>query len=134
MAVPSTFIEPFTLFVRRSSSMSFGCYNEAGEALELAVDDQVRFKIWSTDDELPDIEASTDTTDSKVIVDDNGVAGETPAEVTCIFHEDDTADLDSSLDYYFELFYVDHSDGDKPKVLARGDVRVMGTATGDTGL
>jgi hypothetical protein len=126
------FLPPLNLFVRRSWPLTLKLYTSAGGPLAIAADDQLRAKVWSVDDAAPEIEISTDTTDSKITINDLGDSG-TPASITILFHEDDTVDLLVGMAYYFELFLVDHSDADLNKPLCRADVVVGGTATGSTG-
>lgn len=128
--MPSVYIEALDIFDGRSISPEFDCYNEVGDPLVIAVDDQVRFKVWSVDDATPEIEASLATTNSKVQIVDYGVVNTTPARVRCVFHQTDTAALVATTQYRFELLLIDHSDADKAKVMARGDVIVSGSPGG----
>lgn len=134
MATPAFWIDPLDLFVRRTTKYTFDLYNEDGSALVIAADDNVRAKVWSTDDATPDIEADIGSSPSEVEVVTLGTPGSTPAQVTVTFHQTDTADLDPAVSYKFELFLVDNSDDDLAKPLCRADVVVAGTATGDAGL
>jgi hypothetical protein len=134
MPAPSLWIDPIDLFVRRTTKYTFDLYNEDGSQLVIAADDNVRAKVWATDDATPDIEADIGSTNSEVEVVTLGVPSTTPAQVTVTFHQTDTADLDPAVSYRFELFLVDHSDSDRAKVLCRAEVVVNGSAAGDMGV
>ena len=129
---PTFFIPDITLTKRRTTLLRLELYDESGDALPIAADDELRAKVWATDDATPDIDADTGTTDSKVIVNSLGSSG-VPADVTVRFHEDDTATLTAGTAYTFELHLVDHSDSDLAKPVCRANVTVLGTPTGNSG-
>lgn len=133
MADPSFVVGPISVSTRRSTEITFDCYDADGSALVVDVADNVRFKLWSTDDASPLVDADIGGATSEVIIDDYGTVGTTPARVRVIIDEADTASLSASTAYKFELILVDNSDSDRNKTICRGDATAYGTATGSTG-
>lgn len=131
-ATPAFFLPPLTLSKRRTSALTLDLYTSDGQPLPIQSGDQIRAKVWATDEASPDIEISKDTTDSKITVVTVGSSG-TPAQITVLFHQTDTADLTAGTQYYFELFLVDASDSNLAKPICRADVQVLGVATGSIG-
>lgn len=133
MADPAFVVGPIALSVRRSTEVTFDCYDADGSAMVIDVADNVRFKVWATDDATPAVDADIGGATSEVIVDDYGTINTTPARVRVIIDEAETTNLSTSSTYRFELILVDNSDGDRNKTICRGDVTLYGTATGTVG-
>lgn len=130
----------FDAYHGRQLRKQFDLYKENGNAFALAVDDVVRFKLWKHEDNdglTPDLEVDSvgaTTNGSVITVDTLGTDDTTAAQVTVKLAQDDLKDLPAGY-YRGELAYVDDSQtGDPIEVIARGDVHVIGSATGDVGL
>lgn len=71
---------------------------------------------------------------SHITVDTVGVAATTPAHVTIVLDQVDTASLVADTDYNYRLYLVDDSDGNKLKPIIWGIMPAIGSATGDNNI
>jgi len=125
------------IVARSTATITFDIYEDDGTTeWGVAATDQVRFKVWSTDDAAPDLDISkTESANGSVIkITTDGVSGTTAAVATLVLAQDDTATLVGGKRYKCELGYVDDSatsPADAYSIIADGYIRVKGSATGD---
>jgi hypothetical protein len=124
---------------RATTVITFDLYTDENVKWAAASDDQVRFKIWDTDDAAPALDVSETMSDngSQITITTNGTYNTTAAVATLFLAQDDTATLTGGKRYKCELGLVDNSatqPADAYSVIASGICRVKGSATGDRDL
>jgi hypothetical protein len=136
--VPSPFFE-LTLVQESTRTYTFDMYEaDCSTQHVAAATDQVRFKLWQTNGAAPDLDLSNvaNANGSRAYISDAGQAGISPAVATVKSAQDDTLTLTAGL-YNAELGFINDSatsPADAYTVVARGTVRVIGSATWERGL
>ena len=135
----ASFFFEFVLIARETRTVTFSMYGADGSTPQVAAaTDQVRFKVWQTNDESPTLDLGDTATanGSSAKITDLGVDGSDPAVATVKFAQGDTENLAAGV-YNAELGFIDDSTADPSDAyttVARGRIRVIGSATGDRGL
>lgn len=130
MAEPKLWIDPIDVFVGRSLKITGDLYSESNEPKAIAAGDVVKAFVWQDDGTAPTMEAASDGVSPQVTVTEAGADGVTPARIEVLFTADDTDALTAEEVYAIEILVTDASDGDRPIVVARGELHAYGSSTG----
>ena len=128
----------FAVEARETRVIDFSLYEEDGTTqFGAAATDQVRFKLWQTNDAIPnpDLGDTANSQGSSAKITNVGQQGVTPAVATVTLAQDDTAALPPGW-YHATLGFIDDSatsPADAYSVVARGRIQILGSATGDRG-
>lgn len=127
-------------YAGRTEDFTWAMYDKDGEAVAIAADDVVRFKLAATAGATPalDIDSVAPTAVGSVVtIDELGEAGVTPASGTVRLAQGDTSGLTARKYTGCELALVDNSEtapADAIKVFGRGTIDLKASPGGDVGI